>query len=100
MIKTLQSKIKGESSNNLPQNGKIIGYLGRFIILISVLMNVPAIRGFLIKAKSILRYAENKNESDKLFVEYILIGTLYSFAMGITTTYLTYESIRKINLML
>lgn len=63
-------------------------------------MNVPAIIGFLITAKSILRYAEIKSENDKLFVEYILIGTLFSFALGISISYLTNESIKAMKVIL
>lgn len=102
LIKPLQTKIyrKAQSENNLPQTGKIIGYLERFIILISLLMNAPALIGFLITAKSILRYAEIKSENDKLFVEYILIGTLFSFALGLSFSYLTYESIRTLKSIL
>ncbi|AFH49475.1 Hypothetical protein IALB_1768 [Ignavibacterium album JCM 16511] len=102
LIKPLQSKIfkEAQSNNNLPQTGKIIGYLERFIILISVLMNVPAIIGFLITAKSILRYAEIKSENDKLFVEYILIGTLFSFALGISISYLANESITAMKVII
>lgn len=105
IIKPLQSKIfevKSEEQNNsnIPQTGKLIGYLERFIILVSVLMNVQAIIGFLITAKSILRYAEIKSENDKLFVEYILIGTLFSFALGISLSYLTYKSIEALKIIL
>lgn len=103
LIKPLQVKIFREDehrSSNIPQTGKIIGYLERFIILISVGMNVPAIIGFLITAKSILRYAEIKSENDKLFIEYILIGTLFSFALGISFSFLTLKAIGAIKVML
>ncbi len=63
-------------------------------------MNVQAIIGFLITAKSILRYAEIKSENDKLFVEYILIETLFSFTLGISISYLTNESIKAMKVIL
>ncbi|MCL6494699.1 MAG: DUF3307 domain-containing protein [Ignavibacterium sp.] len=103
VLKPLQSKIfNSERSDyiNLPQTGKIIGYLERFIILISVLMDISALIGFLITAKSILRYAEIKSEDDKLFVEYILIGTLLSFSLGITFSYLTQELLNFLKVIL
>lgn len=103
MLKPLQSNIFIFEENNnlsLPQTGKIIGYIERFIILLSILMNVPALIGFLITAKSILRYSEIKSENDKLFVEYILIGTLLSFSFGITFSYLTQQSINYLKVML
>lgn len=64
------------------------------------MMNVPALIGFLITAKSILRYSEIKSENDKLFVEYILIGTLLSFSLRITFSYLAQESINYLKIVL
>lgn len=103
VLKPLQSKIFKYEENdniNLPQTGKIIGYIERFIILLSIMMDVPALIGFLITAKSILRYSEIKSENDKLFVEYILIGTLLSFSLGITFSYLAQESINYLKIVL
>lgn len=103
LIKPLQINFTTNEDKNektLPQTGKIIGYLERIIIYISVLSNVPALIGFLITAKSILRYSEIKNENDKLFVEYILIGTLFSFSLGISFSYLSQKVIEilRVNL--
>lgn len=103
LIKPLQINVTTNENKNektLPQTGKIIGYLERIIIYISVLSNVPALIGFLITAKSILRYSEIKNENDKLFVEYILIGTLFSFSLGISFSYLSQKVIEilRVNL--
>lgn len=64
------------------------------------MMNVTALIGFLITAKSILRYSEIKSENDKLFVEYILIGTLLSFSLRITFSYLAQESINYLKIVL
>lgn len=63
--------------------GKMIGYLERFLILVLLLSNNAAGIGFLITAKSILRFSEIKNNRDRSEVEYILIGTLLSFSFGL-----------------
>lgn len=91
IIKPFQVKIFKDENNNKDEikTGRIIGYLERIIILVLFLAELPAIVGFLITAKSILRYAEIKNEKDKVMVEYVLIGTLLSFTIGILIAFLT-----------
>lgn len=91
IIKPFQTKIfKGENNNKDEiKTGRIIGYLERIIILVLFLAELPAVVGFLITAKSILRYAEIKNERDKVMIEYVLIGTLLSFTIGISIAFIT-----------
>ena len=91
IIMPFQSKIFKSENNNKDEikTGRIIGYLERIIILVLFLAEIPAVVGFLIAAKSILRYAEIKNEKDKVMVEYVLIGTLLSFAIGISIAFIT-----------
>jgi hypothetical protein len=50
-----------------------------------VISNQFAGIGFLITAKSILRFSETKKEAGRKEAEYILIGTLISFAFSIIT---------------
>ena len=91
IIKPFQVKIFKAENNNKDEikTGRIIGYLERIIILVLFLAELPAVVGFLITAKSILRYAEIKNEKDKVMVEYVLIGTLLSFSIGISIAFIT-----------
>lgn len=67
----------GESADSLANAGKWIGICERVLILTFVLINQFTAIGFLITAKSILRFGE-KNAQKK--TEYILVGTLMSFA--------------------
>jgi len=99
IIRPFQIKIfKGENNNKDEiKTGRIIGYLERIIILVLFLAELPAVVGFLITAKSILRYAEIKNEKDKVMVEYVLIGTLLSFTIGISIAFITTKVILFIN---
>jgi hypothetical protein len=57
-----------------------IGWLERFLILTSLLLQSPATVGLILTAKSIARYPEFKS---KRFAEYFLIGTLLSISIGV-----------------
>ena len=63
----------------LPNAGKLIGNAERIISLTLILIDQFAPVGFLIAAKSIIRY----KESDITKTEYVLIGTLLSFGIAI-----------------
>jgi len=71
------------------QGGRIIGMLERGIIFLLVLVESPTAIGFLIAAKSLLRFGDIGSGASRKEVEYILIGTLMSFLFGLTTSYLT-----------
>ncbi len=65
----------------LPNAGKWIGYLERFLILTFVLTgNIEGV-GFLLAAKSIFRFGELSKPSEIRITEYVMIGTLTSFAI-------------------
>ncbi len=63
----------------LPNAGKLIGNVERLLTLTFVLMGRYEAVGFLIAAKSILRFGEK----DNIKSEYVLIGTLLSFGIAI-----------------
>lgn len=63
----------------LASAGKWIGICERVLILTFVLMQQYSAIGFLMTAKSILRFSE-KETNTQLKTEYILVGTLVSFA--------------------
>ncbi|MCK0132211.1 DUF3307 domain-containing protein [Flavobacteriaceae bacterium F08102] len=67
--------------NSLRQAGRFIGIVERVLILTLILSNQFAAIGFLIGAKSILRFTETKGARKQ--TEYVLIGTLMSFAICI-----------------
>ncbi|TPE47384.1 DUF3307 domain-containing protein [Amaricoccus solimangrovi] len=77
-----------ESDTSLPLGGQIIGRLERLMILMLLLANQPDGIGLLIAAKSILRFSE-VSEGDRRASEYVIIGTLASFAWAISTAYAT-----------
>lgn len=70
----------GSSGNeDLPNAGKLIGIIERFLVLTFVILNQFEAVGFLIAAKSILRYKDNNT----IKTEYVLIGTMLSFGIAI-----------------
>lgn len=73
---------KKEKTNNA---GKYIGILERLFIFLFVVINFWEGIGFLLAAKSIFRFGDLKENKDIRLTEYILIGTLLSFGIGILT---------------
>jgi hypothetical protein len=65
----------------LPNAGKLIGNVERILTLTFVMLGRFEAVGFLIAAKSILRFGEK----DTIKSEYVLIGTLLSFGIAIIT---------------
>ncbi|MCD8207479.1 MAG: DUF3307 domain-containing protein [Bacteroidales bacterium] len=67
----------------LPNAGKWIGYLERILILTFIYAGHFEGIGFLIAAKSIFRFSDLNKTPDVRKTEYVLLGTLMSFAIGI-----------------
>lgn len=75
----------GEKSekSGLGDAGKWIGILERLLILTFILANQFTAVGFLLAAKSIFRFGDLTGENSRKLTEYVLIGTLLSFAITI-----------------
>ena len=73
-----------DEDTSLPLGGQMIGRLERLMILTLLLAGQPDGIGLLIAAKSILRFSE-VSEGDRRASEYVIIGTLASFAWAIAT---------------
>jgi hypothetical protein len=71
--------LAGQTTEELQNAGMYIGWLERFLILTSLLLQSPATVGLILTAKAIARYPEFKS---KRFAEYFLIGTLLSISIG------------------
>ncbi len=69
----------GAHTHELPNAGKIIGVLERLLTLTFILIGQFQAVGFLIAAKSVLRY----KDTDTLKTEYVLIGTMLSFGIAV-----------------
>lgn len=81
-----------DKSGSLANAGTLIGYLERLLILTFVLLEQWEAVGFLLTAKSILRFNEIQNAKVRSLSEYVLLGTLLSFslsiAVGLLVTYI------------
>jgi hypothetical protein len=73
-----------EAPEGLPGGGRLIGLLERALIFLLVLTGQAAGIGFLIAAKSVLRFSDTKD--DRRISEYVIIGTLASFLWAIAVS--------------
>lgn len=73
------SKIIVSSNNEMPNAGQLIGILERLLTLTFIVVQQYEAVGFLIAAKSILRYRDDET----LKTEYVLIGTMLSFGIAV-----------------
>ncbi|HNR42121.1 MAG TPA: DUF3307 domain-containing protein [Bacteroidales bacterium] len=82
-------KISIEKNNpdaqNLPNAGRLIGIIERWLVFTFILLSQYELIGFLIAAKSILRFRDD----DTIKSEYVVVGTMLSFGLAIATGILT-----------
>lgn len=74
-------------AGGLPEAGRMIGLLERAMIFLLVMIGEPAGIGFLIAAKSILRF--DTVSQDRHISEYVIIGTLASFGWALAMAFAT-----------
>ena len=75
----------------LRDGGRYIGLLERALVFLFVMMDQFAAIGFLIAAKSVLRFGVSTQ--DRAMGEYVIIGTLLSFGWAIATASLTHVAL-------
>jgi hypothetical protein len=78
----------GERTDNLPGAGMWIGVIERALILVFVLTGSLEAVGFLLAAKSVFRFGDLRDGTDRKRTEYVLVGTLLSFGIAIGTALL------------
>lgn len=76
-----QNLIQQNTADNVKRGGRLIGIFERLIIFTLVLLNQYEAIGFLITGKSILRFADGEKKE----TEYVLVGTMLSYALAILT---------------
>ncbi len=74
--------------------GRYIGWLERALTFAFILINQPEGVGFLLAAKSILRFRDVQDENDRHQAEYIIIGTFLSFGWAIGAALLARAAMR------
>jgi hypothetical protein len=95
VMKPLTDQISKEKLDGLKNGGKYIGLLERTLIYLFILMGSIEGVGFLLGAKSILRFGEIKDQEDRKVTEYIIIGTFFSFGWGILFAFVTQMALTK-----
>ncbi len=84
-----QKEIKKEDGiKSLEKAGRYIGIFERILVLTFILTDNFSAIGFLIAAKSILRFSDKSKSGARKQTEYVLIGTLMSFALTILIGFL------------
>jgi len=92
-IKEFLATSSEEHHQGLTDGGKFIGWMERALVLMLLLIGQPNGIGFLLAAKSILRFGEIKERKDRMFAEYVLIGTFLSFGWALLVAVLTQQAI-------
>ena len=62
--------------------------------MLLLLINQPNGIGFLLAAKSVLRFGEIKDTSQRKMAEYIIIGTFLSFGWALLISVLTQQALK------
>ena len=82
-MKEWSKSIHSEGDKSLKNAGKYIGVLERLLVFLFIITNHWEGVGFLLAAKSVFRFGDLKESKERKLTEYILIGTLLSFAIAI-----------------
>jgi len=82
-VKPLLTDIELSRMEGIPNGGKVIGLLERSLVMLLMWINQPAGIGFLVTAKSILRFGDIKESHQRKQTEYVIIGTFLSFGWAI-----------------
>ncbi|MBD1432442.1 DUF3307 domain-containing protein [Sphingobacterium sp. DN00404] len=84
---TSEADVVNKPKNSLVDAGMLIGIMERLLIVLFIQVGFLSGIGFLLGAKSIFRFGDLTNAKDTKFTEYILVGTLASFVIGIAIGY-------------
>jgi hypothetical protein len=79
----------GDRTDNLPGAGMWIGIIERMLVLLFVTIGSMEAVGFLLAAKSVFRFGDLRDAGDRKRTEYVLIGTLLSFAAALAVAFAT-----------
>jgi len=80
-VTTNQQAHNQSTPQGLTAGGEIIGYLERALILTFMIQGELTVIGFILAAKSILRFGDLSKEKDRHLTEYVLLGSLLSVSI-------------------
>lgn len=84
---TTEADFETKPKASLQDAGLLIGIMERLLIVLFIQVGFLSGIGFLLGAKSIFRFGDLTKAKDTKFTEYILVGTLASFVLGIVIGY-------------
>lgn len=73
---------------SLAHAGRYIGMLERLFVFVFIVVGQWQAIGFLLGAKSVFRFGDLRESKNRQLTEYVLIGTLLSFAIAVATAML------------
>ena len=82
LLRREKEELSAPLQKSLHGVGRYIGWSERFFILLMMLVGYYEGIGFVLAAKSILRMGELRGEQGTRFSEYVILGTLLSFAFA------------------
>jgi hypothetical protein len=94
LTRRFAAEIQGNDIAGLTRGGQYIGWLERFLVMLLLLIDQPNGIGFLIAAKSVLRFGEIKDQSQRKVAEYIIIGTFLSFGWALLISVMTQKALK------
>lgn len=83
VVRWILSRTRGVRLPAEPGAGRWIGSMERLLIYILVLMGEPGAAGLVVAAKSLLRFPEITSSQGRLTPEYVLVGSLASWLVGV-----------------
>lgn len=89
-----ETELEDDQRGGLQKGGYWIGVTERSVIYLFILVGEPTGIGFLAAAKSVFRIGELRESKDRKLAEYILIGTLISFAAAMVVGLATRAALR------
>lgn len=92
-----EAELTPRQKAGLRGGGYWIGVTERSLIYLFILLGEPAGIGFLAAAKSVFRIGEIREAEDRKLAEYILIGTLMSFAVAMLVGVAVREALRALS---
>lgn len=94
LIRRFTDEVRENDIAGLKQGGKYIGWLERSLVMLLLLIDQPNGIGLLMAAKSILRFGEIKDASQRKVAEYIIIGTFLSFGWALGIAVITQKALK------
>ncbi len=89
IMREVALEMEADAVAGLRNGGKYIGWLERSLVLLLLYMNQPTGIGFLVAAKSILRFGDIRDAGQRRLTEYIIIGTFLRFGWALLVATIT-----------